>query len=357
MTLRPLAFITGLAVSLFIPALSMSLPASAMGVSAQTTKTENKAVVTPQAMAYIAQNINEPAEKRAEALRFISQYPNENSLVSVARALKDKNPIVREAAIAGAMPYPLEHRYRMVSPLLQDDIEAVRFAATEHLVKDFEQLQMGQQAELRSHADKLITHLNSQQLEVQSSSAQPTDIQHVYSQKLLLADLYRWTLRPNMAQNIYQALLSSKDKTSELYLSLSNNYYAQGKDLQALDTLDKGLEFDSSDANLHYSKALTLVRLKQKEVAAISMNKATELAPENAYYWYLNGVLQEPLDIDLSIKSFEQAYLISGSPENLYAMCDIYIRNNHKNTEECISALAEIAPAQVINDLRSKQSH
>jgi hypothetical protein len=339
MTFRPLTLFTLVALSMSLPALSISLPANA--AQTETTTSDSSETVTPQAMAYIAQNINEPAEKRAQALRFIAQYPNENSLVAVARALKDSQPIVREAAIAGAMPYPLEHRYRMVAPLLQDDVESVRFSATVSLIKDFEQLQMGQQAELRSQADKLIAQLK---------------LDESYTQQLLLADVYRWTLRPNLAQNIYLGLLASADKTTELYLNLSTNYYAQGQDELALSTLDKGIEFDSSNANLHYSKALTLVRLNQKNIAAISMSKATELAPENAYYWYLNGVLQEPLDIELSIESFEQAYLISGSPENLYAMCDIYIRNNHKNTEECISALADIAPPQVINDLRAKQA-
>lgn len=340
MILRSSAMTSVLSASACALLLGMSLTLSAENTPIQETQATSNASATPESMAFMVQNQNESIENRVQALHFISQYPNQNSLVAVARALKDENAQIREAAITGATPYPLEHRYRMVSPLLTDENQAVRIAAVLHLLKDYEQLQMSQQAGLRSQADALVNVL------VTDKS---------YSQQLLLADIYRWTYRYKAAQDTYQSLLSSDQKTTELFLNLSHNFYAQGENQKALNIIEEGIKFDNKEAPLHYSKALALVRLQQKDAAAVSMKTATELAPQNAYYWYLNGVLQEPLDIDLSIKSFEQAYLISGSPENLYAMCDIYIRNNHKNTENCINSLAEIAPAEVINDLRSKQ--
>lgn len=334
MTYYPTLLAKAFSVSLCAFAFAIVVPLNATQVD------EKSALATPESMAFVAQNVNESAENRAQALRFISQYPSQNSLITVARALKDNNALVREAAIEGVTPYPLAHRYRMVSPLLDDQTPSVQLAATVHLLKDFEQLQMGEQAVLRSHADRLITQLSS------ATS---------YDQQLLLADVYRWSLRPDNAQAIYQQLLNSKDKTSTLFLNFSNNYYAQGDNNNALKVLEQGVVFDDANASIYYAKALTLVRLDNKQSAAESMDKAVQLAPKNAYYWYLNGVLQEPLDINASIQSFEQAYLISGAPENLYAMCDIYIRNDHKNTEQCMTALTEVAPEDVINDLRRKQ--
>ncbi|GLS91162.1 hypothetical protein GCM10007916_22310 [Psychromonas marina] len=330
------AFASGLLTSAFVLMLSMSLPLGAEELQTQ----ENNVNVTPESMAFVAQNSNESIENRVQALNFISQHPNQNSLVAAARGLKDENAMIREAAIGAVAPYPLAHRYRMVSPLLAAEESSVRSAAIIHLLKDFEQLQMGQQANVRAQADELITQLIDDQS---------------YTQQLLLADIYRWTFRYQSAQAIYENLLTYDQKSVALFLSFSHNYYAQGKNQETLDILEKGIQFDNEDATLHYAKALALVRLQQKEVAAESMKIATELAPDNAYYWYLNGVLQEPLEIEQSIKSFEKAYLISGSPENLYAMCDIYIRNAHQNTEQCITALAEIAPQEVVDGLRQQQ--
>ncbi|MEH6453150.1 MAG: hypothetical protein V7782_08945 [Psychromonas sp.] len=343
MTFRPQVFATILPVVVCTLLLSISLSLRAQNIDVQVTPENQEseaANVSPESMAFIAQNANETVKKRVQALHFLSQYPNQNSLVAVARALKDDNEMIREAAITGATPYPLTHRYRMVSPLLEDPVQAVRTAALVHLLKDFEQLQMGEQAKLRAESDQLIALLETDQS---------------YSQQLLVADIYRWTFRFEASLEIYEKLLGYDDKTADLFLNLSHNYYAQEQNQQALNILNKGIAFNGEVAALYYSKALALVRLQQKDVAAISMNKATELAPDNAYYWYLNGVLQEPLDIDNAITSFNNAYLISGSPENLYAMCDIYVRNGHQNTEQCISALAEVAPQQVINELRSKQ--
>ncbi|PKF62512.1 hypothetical protein CW745_03505 [Psychromonas sp. psych-6C06] len=311
--------------------LSMSLTARATSMTTAET--------TPESMAFIAQNSNEPVEKRVQALHFISQHPNQNSLVAVARALKDEHALIRQAAIAGASPYPLKHRYRMVSPLLNDPVQSVRGDALVYLLKDYDLLAMDEQAQLTQHADKLVMQLSDKKS---------------YSEQLLLADIYRLTFRFEASQHLYKNLLESEQKNATLFLNASLNYHALGDEHNALSILEQGINFDNQNAALYYAQALALVRLEQKGRAAIAMQKATQFSPENAYYWYLNGVLQEPIDTELAINSFKHAYLVSGSAENLYALCDIYARNKHQDSEQCINTLADIAPPEVIDDLHEK---
>ena len=97
------------------------------------------------------------------------------------------------------------------------------------------------------------------------------------------------------------------------------------------------------------------MRLDDKKKAADAIQIAAELEPKNSYYWYLNGVLQETFDIDKSTQSFEQAYLISGAPEQLYAVCDIYTRYSHPKTDECLSELEKVAPPYVIQQLKEQR--
>ncbi len=99
-------------------------------------------------------------------------------------------------------------------------------------------------------------------------------------------------------------------------MSLSDNYRAQQQDEKALEVLNRAIENDSTSAQLYYSKALTLVRIGNKNEAANAIEKATKYAPDNSYYWYLNGVLQEPIDVAKATDSFEKAYLISGAPDS-----------------------------------------
>ncbi len=97
------------------------------------------------------------------------------------------------------------------------------------------------------------------------------------------------------------------------------------------------------------------MRLDEKRLAAGEIDVAANLAKNNSYYWYLNGVLQEQFDIDKSTGSFEQAYLISGAPEPLYAVCDIYVRYSHTNADDCLEELSNVAPKYVIDQLKAKK--
>ena len=80
------------------------------------------------------------------------------------------------------------------------------------------------------------------------------------------------------------------------------------------------------------------------------------MAKNNSYFWYLNGVLQEELDLKKSVDAFEKAYLISGAPEQLYAVCDIYIRYDNPKSEQCLAELKKVAPDYVIDELNQKKS-
>ncbi|MFA0310170.1 hypothetical protein BH581_00875 [Vibrio splendidus] len=292
-----------------------------------------------QQLSYMAQDQNQSIENRTGALQELASYPSQNALVAVARGLKDQNPEVREASIIGSSPYQLEHRWSLVSPLLSDTDSMVRHSATSNLVRDYNTLDQEQKAQIEQPVAELITFLASQESE---------------KFQLLFADVLRWHNEWDKAETIYLELINTHQKDPQVWLSYADNFRAQNKDQQAVEVLDRGLKNVPDNAAMHYSKSLTLVRLEDKTAAAKEIEVAAELAKDNSYYWYLNGVLQEELDIDKSTKSFEKAYLISGSPEQLYAVCDIYVRYGNKKTDDCLSELGKVAPDYVIEQLKEK---
>ncbi|MEZ8602713.1 hypothetical protein [Vibrio splendidus] len=292
-----------------------------------------------QQLSYMAQDQNQSIENRTGALQELASYPSQNALVAVARGLKDQNPEVREASIIGSSPYQLEHRWALVSPLLRDSDSMVRHSATSNLVRDYNTLDKEQKAQIEQPVAELITFLESQESE---------------KFQLLFADVLRWHNEWDKAETIYLELINTHQKDPQVWLSYADNFRAQNKDQQAVEVLDRGLKNVPDNAAMHYSKSLTLVRLEDK-AAAKEIEVAAELAKDNSYYWYLNGVLQEELDIDKSTKSFEKAYLISGSPEQLYAVCDIYVRYGNDKTDDCLSELGKVAPDYVIEQLKEKR--
>ncbi|MDN3699297.1 hypothetical protein QWY97_18425 [Vibrio cortegadensis] len=293
-----------------------------------------------QQLSYMAQDQNQSIENRTGALQELATYPSQNALVAVARGLKDQNPEVREASIIGSSPYQLEHRWALVSPLLSDTDSMVRHSATSNLVRDYNTLDKEQKAQIEQPVAELITFLESQESE---------------KFQLLFADVLRWHNEWDKAETIYLELINTHQKDPQVWLSYADNFRAQNKDQQAVEVLDRGLKNVPDNAAMHYSKSLTLVRLEDKAAAAKEIEVAAELVKDNSYYWYLNGVLQEELDIDKSTKSFEKAYLISGSPEQLYAVCDIYVRYGNEKTDDCLEELGKVAPDYVIEQLKEKR--
>ncbi|WP_107270275.1 tetratricopeptide repeat protein [Photobacterium jeanii] len=308
----------------------------------------DKASMTPstasaeqvQQWVYIAQDKRQTAQVRAKALRQLAPYPSQNSLVAVARSLQDDSDLVREAAVIAAEPYQFAHRWRMLSPLLQDQSQQVRVTTTANLIRDFGKMTPDQQQSMTVPFEELKNYLKAQ--------TNPKSM-------LLLADVYRWHQDWDKAQSLYEQLLKSEPQNVQVWLSVADNLRAQDEDSQALDALNKAIALQPNEANLYYSKALTLVRLEQKEKAAKAIEQAAQMAQTNSYFWYLNGVLQEPLDIEKSVTSFEQAYLISGAPEQLYAVCDIYVRTQNSKTQACLTELGKIAPDYVIEQLEAKR--
>ncbi|GAL17325.1 TPR repeat protein [Vibrio maritimus] len=338
MKLRPLV-LAGIVVA------SMSQVALATDTQQQTvtaTTTQNQAESTEQRiqkLSYTAQNQNESAERRVDALHELSQYPNQNALVAVTRSLKDANADVREAAIVGAKPYQFEYRWKLVSPLLSDPEQSVQVAAVVSLIPDFSTMTESQQQAINKNYLMAIEYLSKQSGK---------------RSQLLLADVYRWHKEWDKAEALYQTLLADPSLSTQASLSLSDNYRAQSQDQKALDVLNTAIEQNAKSGQLQYAKALTLVRMDEKAQAAVAIEKATILAPGNSYYWYLNGVLQEPLDVEKATDSFEKAYLISGAPEQLYAVCDIYVRHDHPKADVCLEELGNVAPPYVIEQLKAQ---
>ncbi|MDK9734902.1 hypothetical protein KIN38_19450 [Vibrio sp. B511a] len=313
-------------------------------VSPTTVVTPQEAQMTPaqrvEKLSYDAQNKKLSSEKRIDVLRELANYPSQNALVAVARGLQDEDAGIREAAVVGAQPYMIEHRWRLISPLLSDDAAMVRITAAINLVRDYANLSSEQQQSLEGPVSELTAHLSSKNDNVS---------------KLLLADVYRWHRDWDKAALIYPELTKLEPNNPQVWLSYADNFRAQQLDQKAINVLDEGIKLNSEDASLHYSKSLALVRLDKKKEAAFEIDKAATMAKTNSYFWYLNGVLQEELDLKKSVNAFEQAYLISGAPEQLYAVCDIYVRYGNPKTDDCLTELTKVAPDYVIEELNQKK--
>lgn len=292
-------------------------------------------------LSYVAQNTGASVEERVDALNNLASYPSQNALVAVARGLKAQEDEIRVAAVLASSPYQVDYRWRLLSPLLDDSASAVRNAAVINLVEDFEKLNPEQQT-------RLSAHLQETQSALEKSST--------YQSKLTLANTHRWTGNTRLAQDYYAKLLKSDDnKTTEFWLNYADTFRLSEQHIETIKILEQGIEQFPDEPNLRYSKALAQVRAGDSEHAVDTMLAAATLAETNSYFWYLHGVMQTSIDSQQAIQSFEKAYLISGAPEQLYALCEIYSTTHNPKLEGCLNELKQVAPANVVKSFEMLQ--
>ena len=77
----------------------------------------------------ISQDKNYAGIIRASALERMQDAPDQNSLISIARAVKDKDELIRLGAVIGAQNMPQSERWQLLEPLLSDKVLAVRSEA------------------------------------------------------------------------------------------------------------------------------------------------------------------------------------------------------------------------------------
>ncbi|GEM81207.1 tetratricopeptide repeat protein [Vibrio superstes] len=289
--------------------------------------------------AYIAQDQAQTVQNRISALESLRTAPSQNALIAIARALKEDNEQIQEAAIIGSHGLAIEYRWKLVSPFLNSTSPSLTRAATYSLVRGYPQLN----GEMRSELDKHIPVLEKYYVSQEDTFS-----------RFKLAELYRLTGQADKAIAEYNVLVDEIPQNQAVWVGLSESYRWKKDDKSALDTLDKGISINPSSSQLYYAKSLTLVRQGNKVDALSDIRSAAILAETNSYYWYLYAVMQKEVDLNQSVPLFEHAYQLSGAPDQLYALCDVYIETNNAAASSCLKELKPMLPQTAFETLQSK---
>lgn len=294
---------------------------------------------TVEQLSYIAQDKNNKRSERIDALEQLSRSPSQSALIAIARGLKDNHHDIREVSVKASAPYQLTHRWRLLSPLMDDLVLDVRMAVAENLVVDYAQMNAVQ----RQQFDPLFDDWASTLI-----------LENTEESMMALAEGYLHIGDYMAARDVYGKMLKRSKGGVDAWIGIAESYRLNKQDAEALTVLNDALATYLNEPRLLYAKSLTLVRLQRPKQAAQSMNSAAIAAENNSQYWYVNGVLQEAYDQKLALESLKKAYQISGQPEQLYAVCDFKIRHLDNKAEVCVMQLEKIAPPHVVANLRSR---
>ena len=219
----------------------------------------------------------QPAIARASAIDRLANLLTPQTTDTVVGALKDSDASVRQAAVEALGNAEPDLRRRVLLPLLDDPVFAVRIEAARALVGPPEQsLTPEQRARLRVVLDEYV-----------AAQAYNFDRPEGHMNVGNLAGA-RGDAETAIAQ--FQQAIAIDPLFVAAYVNLADVYRATGKEVDAQVILRQGIKADPRSAVLHYTLGLALTRQKARDVALQEFRTAVQLAPGDARFAYVYAV-------------------------------------------------------------------
>jgi tetratricopeptide (TPR) repeat protein len=226
-------------------------------------------------LAVVAGDTAQPAIVRASALARLAgsgQFTRDFAL----RMSGDASPLVRLATVQLADVMPVEARAAVLGPLLGDATRAVRIEAARSLAGGQDQLSQDLQSRWDTASQEYVATL-------QYAADRPES-------RVALGGFRAAVGETDDAQAQFAAAIRLDREFVPAYVNAADALRAQGRDQEAADTLQQGLQRMPASATLHHALGLARVRLRQPELAMSSLRRAVELDPATARYTYVYSV-------------------------------------------------------------------
>lgn len=280
--------------------------------------------------------------RRATLLSELPHYPSAAAQRAVVEALSSSSPQVRHTAagLLGSLVAPNE-QIRLLTSLLDDPVRAVRLEAAWQL------LQLAAESNVEP---QVLRQLISEYEQSQRSMLERAETQ------LNLAGIYQLTGRlAEVEPALRQALRQDPTFHPARIMLAQWHEQAAGDPAAGVSLLREGTEQYPQDPSLQHAYGLALVRQSEYGQALRALQRAHELAPEQAEYGYVLAVaLHGNGQVDAALELLRSQ--VQAQPTNRRARQALisYLRSAG-NQVEADSLLAELA-AQNPGDPLLRQS-
>ena len=256
---------------------------------------------------------------KATATFYLGNIPTQTSLNTILARLASKEAQIRYRALRSLASFPVETWKDAVAPLLADKVRAVRIAAADLYIAV-------PVAQIPSQYAKAFSLAKA---ELEKSLIYQTDFS---TGNVMLADYYLKLQDYPNAEKFYLRGLKKDGNMNYALLNLSVVYNMQGKNQQALQTLQTALKNDAKNERIYYNMALLFNEMNKISEAEKAFAKAVELKSMNPKVYYNYGLL---LNQNKKYKEAEKVLLkgLTLNPsdgELYYALTFVYIQTNNK---------------------------
>jgi tetratricopeptide (TPR) repeat protein len=231
--------------------------------------------VRPRLLA-LARDETQPGIARASALLRLDQIRGPNELNALGVLLRDRDPLVRRAAVSAHQSLPADARAGLL-PALEDAIRDVRLDAVPLIAGIPAARLKPEQLATRDRA--IAEYVASQQVNAERPES------HVN-----LGLLWATLGRPADARAAYELALSLDPRFVPAAVNLADLHRSLGQESDAESVLARALESNPREPALHHAMGLLLVRTGRSPAALNELKLAAELPPGSARYAYVYAV-------------------------------------------------------------------
>jgi tetratricopeptide (TPR) repeat protein len=268
----------------------------------------------------LIENTQTPNIIKATAAFYLGKIPTQTSLSILLKSLNNKDAQVRYRALTSLANFQPAGWIDAVGPLLSDKVRAVRIAAADLYITISSAQIKEQYKEAFSEAHKELKKYLHYQTDFSVGN-------------IMLADYYLKLEDYVNAEKYYKKGLRKDSQMNYAWLNLSSAYNFQGKNEEALKSLEFALKNDSKNDRIYYNMALLCNEMGNKPASKNSFAKAVALKSLNPRVYYNYGLLLN------EAKNFKEAELIlnkgitlnPSAPELYYALTFVYIQTNNVN--------------------------
>jgi predicted CXXCH cytochrome family protein len=225
----------------------------------------------------VADAATQPPIARATALAGLNASLSQLSLDTVARGLRDPNPLVRLGALQALSSVPPDARLPLAAPLLSDARKVLRVEAVSVLAGvDPEQLSPADRASLARAAGEFV--------ETQRYNADRSE------GRVNLGTFFGRFGDTVRAEEEMRVAIRLDPTFVPAYVNLADLYRVRNQNEDSERILREGLKAAPQNASIHYALGLALTRLKRTDDALAELRQALALEPASARFAYVYGV-------------------------------------------------------------------
>jgi tetratricopeptide (TPR) repeat protein len=228
-------------------------------------------------LAALIRNPETPSIARATALTHIGPYLDAATVDVLSLGLTDADASVRTATVSILEGIPLEHRVRLVFPMLNDPVRTVRIEAA-RVLADVPpgDLPQQQQTMLQNGIQEYIA--------VQLSNAERPEAQSN------LGGLYIALGEFEKARLALGTAIELNPDFVPAYVNLADLYRGLNDEVNAEKTLRRALKVSPDSPVIHNVLGLSLYRQQRSKEAVEELRLAAQLGPGNTRYVYVYAV-------------------------------------------------------------------